>query len=91
MMFSPNLLLVSEFARRGAGEGLFGTFQIAGSFGFLFGPIAGGIAVEVTRQRTGVPAYDAIFMGVGAAVITLGVIAAFVLAPVARAWKAERL
>jgi MFS family permease len=89
MMFSPNLLLVSEFARRGAGEGLFGAFQIAGSFGFLFGPMAGGIAVEVTRRRTGVPAYDAIFIGVGAAVVVLGVIAAFSLAPVARAWRAE--
>lgn len=87
MMFSPNLLLVSEFARRGAGEGLFGTFQIAGSFGFLFGPVAGGIAVEVTRQRTGVPAYDAIFIGVGASVVVLGLIAAVVLAPVARAWR----
>lgn len=87
MMFSPNLLLVSEFARRGADEGLFGTFQIAGSFGFLLGPIAGGVAVEATRQRTGVPAYDAIFMGVGAAVVVLGLIAAAVLAPVARAWR----
>ncbi len=89
MMFSPNLLLVSEFARRGAGEGLFGTFQVAGSFGFLFGPIAGGIAVEVTRRRTGVPAYDAIFIGVGAMVVLLGIIAAVVLAPVARAWRHE--
>ncbi|MHB1312342.1 MAG: MFS transporter [Gemmatimonadaceae bacterium] len=89
MMFSPNLLLVSEFARRGAGEGLFGAFQIAGSFGFLVGPMAGGIAVEITRRRTGVPAYDAIFIGVGALVVVLGIIAAVVLAPVARTWKAE--
>lgn len=89
MMFSPNLLLVSEFARRGAGEGLFGTFQIAGSFGFLFGPIAGGIAVELTRRRTGVPAYDDIFLGVGASVVVLGLVAAVVLAPIARAWRVE--
>lgn len=89
MMFSPNLLLVSEFARRGAGEGLFGAFQIAGSFGFLFGPMAGGIAVEFTRRRTGVPAYDAIFVGVGATVIALGLLAAVVLAPVARRWRSE--
>ncbi|MEK7239483.1 MAG: MFS transporter [Gemmatimonadota bacterium] len=91
MMFSPNLLLVSEFARRGAGEGLFGTFQIAGSFGFLLGPIAGGVAVEVTRQRTGVPAYDAIFMSVGAIVISMGLLAAVVLAPIAQAWRSERV
>ncbi len=90
LMFAPNLLLVSEFARRGAGEGLFGAFQVAGSFGFLAGPIVGGIAVEVTRRASGVPNYDAIFIGVGALVIALGVIAALVLAPVARAWRAER-
>jgi len=90
LMFAPNLLLVSEFARRGAGEGLFGAFQVAGSFGFLAGPMAGGIAVELTRRASGVPAYDAIFIGVGALVIALGVLAAFVLAPVARAWRDER-
>ena len=89
LMFAPNLLLVSEFARRGAGEGLFGAFQVAGSFGFLTGPIAGGIAVEVTRRATGVPAYDAIFMGVGALVIVLGLVAGLVLAPVAREWRTE--
>ena len=89
MMFSPNLLLVSEFARRGAGEGLFGTFQIAGSFGFLAGPIVGGLAVELTRRRTGVPAYDAIFIGVGASVVVMGLVAAIALGPVARAWRAE--
>lgn len=90
LMFAPNLLLVSEFARRGAGEGLFGAFQVAGSFGFLTGPIAGGIAVEVTRRATGVPSYDAIFMGVGALVIMLGIAAGVVLAPVAREWRAEK-
>jgi MFS family permease len=90
LMFAPNLLLVSEFARRGAGEGLFGAFQVAGSFGFLTGPIAGGIAAEVTRRATGVPAYDAIFMGVGALVIVLGVLAGVVLAPVAREWSKEK-
>ena len=89
LMFAPVLILVSEFARRGAGEGLFGVFQIAGSFGFLFGPMAGGLAVEITRRRTGVPAYDAIFMAVGASVVALGLVAAVVLAPVARAWRAE--
>jgi MFS family permease len=89
MMFSPNLLLVSEFARRGAGEGVFGAFQIAGSLGFLVGPMVGGIAVEITRRRTGVPAYDAIFIGVGLTVVVLGVIAALALHPVARAWQSE--
>ena len=90
LMFAPNLLLVSEFARRGAGEGLFGAFQVAGSFGFLAGPIVGGIAVEVTRRASGVPAYDAIFMGVGGLVIVLGLVAGLVLAPVAREWRTEK-
>lgn len=90
LMFAPNLLLVAEFARRGAGEGLFGSFQVAGSFGFLFGPIAGGVAVEVTRRSGGVPAYDLIFAGVGIVMILLGGVAAVVLAPTARAWRAER-
>lgn len=89
LMFAPILLLVSEFARRGAGEGLFGAFQVAGSFGFLFGPMAGGIAVEITRRASGVPAYGAIFMGVGALVVALGLMAAVVLAPMAREWRAE--
>jgi MFS family permease len=90
LMFAPNLLLVSEFARRGSGEGLFGAFQVAGSFGFLTGPIAGGIAVEITRRGTGVPDYDAIFMGVGALVVLVGLSAGVVLRPVARAWGVER-
>ncbi|HEY3286160.1 MAG TPA: MFS transporter [Gemmatimonadaceae bacterium] len=89
LMFAPNLLLVSEFARRGAGEGLFGAFQVAGSFGFLAGPIAGGIAVEVTRRASGVPNYGGIFIAVGGLVVVLGLVAAGVLAPVAREWRSE--
>ncbi|MBM3907901.1 MAG: MFS transporter [Gemmatimonadetes bacterium] len=90
LMFAPNLLLVSEFARHGSGEGLFGAFQVAGSFGFLTGPIAGGIAVEITRRGSGVPDYDAIFIGVGTTVVVIGLFAGAVLAPVARAWHEGR-
>ena len=43
LMLAPNLLLISDLVRRGYGEGLFGAFQVAGSFGFLTGPIVGGI------------------------------------------------
>ena len=68
LMYAPNLVLVAEMARRGAGEGLFGAFQIAGSLGFLTGPIVGGILVEVTRRIGGEVAYREIFVGVGAAV-----------------------
>ncbi len=90
LMFAPNLLLVSEFARRGAGEGLFGAFQVAGSFGFLAGPIFGGIAVEVTRGETGTPGYNVIFIVVGTLVLAVGVLAGVVLAPLAKAWRKER-
>ncbi|MGQ0649567.1 MAG: MFS transporter [Gemmatimonadaceae bacterium] len=65
LMFAPNLLLISDLAKRGHGEGLFGAFQVAGSLGFLTGPIVGGILVSVTRDGLGVPAYRAIFAGVG--------------------------
>jgi MFS family permease len=66
LMFAPSLVMISDLARQGAGEGLFGAFQVAGSLGFLFGPVVGGVLVSVTRSPAGVPAYAAIFAGVGA-------------------------
>lgn len=69
-IFAPSLLLVSELVRRGHGEGLFGVFQIAGSLGFLVGPIAGGVLVALTGAD-GRPAYEAIFAVVGAAELAL--------------------
>jgi MFS family permease len=78
LMFAPNLLLISDLARRGHGEGLFGAFQVAGSLGFLTGPIVGGIMVGVTRGVLGSPAYREIFAGVGvlAALLAVGCYAA---------------
>lgn len=69
-MFAPSLLLVSDLVRRGQGEGLFGAFQVAGSFGFLVGPIVGGVLVALTGGD-GRPAYEAIFLGVGVAELLL--------------------
>jgi MFS family permease len=69
-IFAPSLLLVSELVRRGNGEGLFGIFQVAGSLGFLAGPIAGGVLVAVTGAD-GRPAYEAIFATVGVAEFAL--------------------
>ena len=69
-IFAPSLLLVSDLVRRGNGEGLFGIFQIAGSLGFLLGPMVGGILVAVTGGD-GRPAYEAIFMMVGVAELGL--------------------
>src|SRR3970282_1521775 len=69
-IFAPSLLLVSDLVKRGHGEGLFGIFQIAGSLGFLAGPLVGGIL----RALTGVdgrPAYEAVFALVGLAELVL--------------------
>ena len=71
LMFAPNLLLISDLARRGHGEGLFGAFQVAGSLGFLAGPIAGGVLVSVSRAAWGAPAYREIFAGVGLLAVVL--------------------
>jgi MFS family permease len=69
-IFAPSLLLVSDLVRRGHGEGLFGIFQIAGSLGFLAGPLAGGILVAATGAD-GRPAYEVIFALVGLAELGL--------------------
>lgn len=71
-IFAPSLLLVSDLVRRGHGEGLFGVFQIAGSLGFLVGPMVGGILVAVTGAD-GRPAYEQIFAMVGLAELGLAV------------------
>ncbi len=88
LMFSPSLVLVSEFARRGAGEGLFGVFQVAGSFGFLFGPLAGGLLVETIRGTDGEPAWAVIFGVVGAMLVALGLVSWKVLGGLSASWKA---
>ncbi len=90
LMFAPSLVLVSDFAKRGAGEGLFGIFQIAGSVGFLTGPIAGGVLVEVLRDSSGEPEWALIFAAVGVTLSVFGIISFFVLRPYARAQEAER-
>lgn len=81
LMFAPSLVLVSEFAKRGAGEGLFGTFQVAGSFGFLTGPLVGGVLVESWRDGAGAPAWSAIFAVVGIALSVFGIVSYRVLRP----------
>ncbi len=89
LMYAPNLVLVAEMSRRGAGEGLFGAFQIAGSLGFLAGPVVGGVLVEVSRRVTagGEVAWAPIFALVGGLVVIVGLTALAVLRPLARAWS----
>jgi MFS family permease len=84
LMFAPNLVLTSDLARRQGSEGLFGAAQIAGSLGFLAGPIAGGVLVAVTDRAGGAPAYAAIFTGVGVLEILLAVASFSLLRHVAR-------
>jgi MFS family permease len=82
-IFAPSLLLVSDLVRRGHGEGLFGIFQIAGSLGFLAGPMVGGVLVALTGAD-GRPAYEQIFAAVGLAELglalaSIGLLRGFVL------------
>jgi 1-acyl-sn-glycerol-3-phosphate acyltransferase len=81
LMFAPSLVLVSDFAKRGAGEGLFGSFQVAGSFGFLTGPLVGGVLVEIWRDAAGQPAWAAIFATVGITLSLFGLVSYKVLRP----------
>jgi MFS family permease len=90
LMFTPNLLLISDLVRRGHGEGLFGAFQVAGSLGFLTGPIVGGVLVAVTRSALGQPAYREILGAVGALAIAFSLASFFVLRPLAAATARER-
>lgn len=83
LMFAPSLVLVSDFAKRGAGEGLFGSFQVAGSFGFLTGPLVGGVLVEVLRDSQGAPAWSLIFAGVGMSLSLFGIVSWKILRPLA--------
>lgn len=90
LMFAPNLLLISDLARRGHGEGLFGAFQVAGSLGFLTGPIVGGILVSVTRDASGVPAYREILASVGGMAVVLAAGSFVVLRRLAAEVQRER-
>ncbi|HEU4797698.1 MAG TPA: MFS transporter [bacterium] len=90
LMFTPNLLLISDLVRRGHGEGLFGAFQVAGSLGFLTGPIVGGLLVSVTRDASGVPAYRQILTGVGALAVVLAMTSFVVLRRLAAEVREQR-
>lgn len=90
LMFAPSLALVSDFAKRGAGEGLFGMFQVAGSIGFLAGPLVGGVLVEFLLDSTGAPAWATIFLAVGLTLAIFGLFSWRVLSPYAAALNAEK-
>jgi MFS family permease len=85
LMFAPCLLLISDLVRSGHGEGLFGAFQVAGSIGFLLGPIAGGFLVSATRGADGTAAYREILLGVGLTELVLAAVSFVVLRPIATA------
>jgi MFS family permease len=90
LMFTPNLVLISDLVQRGHGEGLFGAFQVAGSLGFLTGPIAGGILVSITRDTAGIPAYREILALVGALAVLLAAASFLALRRLARDVRLER-
>lgn len=69
-MFAPNLTLCADFvppAQRGAG---FTGFNVAGSLGFVLGPLlAGGLFTLLARDGTAVSAYRTTFIATGSAEI----------------------
>ncbi len=91
LMFTPNLLLISDLAERGHGEGLFGAFQVAGSLGFLVGPMVGGILLATTTDADGSGNYRLIFALVGLLEGVLALVAWASLRRLARAVRADRV
>jgi MFS family permease len=83
LIFAPSFLLVSDLVKRGNGEGLFGAFQVAGSLGFLAGPIVGGVLVTITGRNGERPDYEAIFVAVGVLEFVLAAASYLVLRRVA--------
>jgi len=89
-MFTPNLLLISDLAERGRGEGLFGAFQVAGSLGFLVGPMVGGMLLAATRDGATSGNYRLIFALVGLLEGVLAIVAYAALRRLAREVRADR-
>lgn len=90
LMFTPNLLLISDLAERGHGEGLFGAFQVAGSLGFLVGPIVGGVLLAATRTGDSAGNYRLIFALVGMLEGVLALVAWTALRRLARTVRVDR-
>lgn len=88
LMFTPNLLLISDLAKRGHGEGLFGAFQVAGSLGFLVGPIAGGVLLAAGGDSA--DTYRGIFALVGLLEGGLALVAWRALRRLAQTVRVER-
>lgn len=88
-MLAPNLLLISDLAQRGYGEGLFGAFQVAGSLGFLAGPIVGGILVATLPTADARPPYEWIFAGVGLLELLMAAVSFALLRRLARTLTAS--
>lgn len=90
LMFTPNMLLIADLAERGHGEGLFGAFQVAGSLGFLVGPVVGGALLVLTRGGEDIGGYQMIFAMVGALEGVLALVAWRALRGLSREVAADR-
>jgi MFS family permease len=64
--FAPTLALCGDVARGTNRDGMFAAFNVAGSLGFLTGPIVGGLLAQWSLGRWGAVNYAAIFMVPGA-------------------------
>ncbi|NOT01862.1 MAG: MFS transporter [Phycisphaerales bacterium] len=64
VMFAPNLALCADFAPPEARASAFAGFNVAGSIGFIAGPIIGGTIIHAFAASDGVPiaAYRAVFI-----------------------------
>jgi len=76
VMFVPSMLMTADLAPSAIRSTALGAFNTAGSLGFIFGPLCGGLVSEAVRAQHGPAAgYQAAFGVAGASVIVCVVVA----------------
>ncbi|HWL95010.1 MAG TPA: MFS transporter, partial [Phycisphaerae bacterium] len=75
IMFAPNLTLCADLAPSDQRGAAFTGFNIAGSFGFIIGPLfAGAVYTWFVRHTPPLSAYQSTFILTGAAQVICGLI-----------------
>lgn len=62
LKFAPTLALCGEIAAGSRRDGMFAAFNVAGSLGFLLGPLVGGLLAQWSVTTTGAVNYRVIFL-----------------------------
>jgi MFS family permease len=76
IMFVPSMLMTTDLTPPSIRSTALGAFNTAGSLGFIFGPLTGGLVSEAVRANHGAAAgYQAAFGVAGAAEIACAVLA----------------